>query len=182
MLGEQLPIATAADDLAEHPHVDGLAAVAHGQRGLVAFDPDQALAVHCAHPIQPIGRLDAAGRGWFVDATPADDREFSPGPWALLDADGPAEGRVDRLTVLAHELGHHLGLGHAAPGIDGAAVDPAPLDVLMQEGIRPGMRLIDGSPEPTGEVEPPLLDVTPRIGEALTISPTIRWSADPNGF
>jgi hypothetical protein len=48
---------------------------------------------------------DAAGHGWFIDPTPADDREFGP-----VSADGPAAGRADLLTVLAHEIGHLFGL------------------------------------------------------------------------
>src|SRR6185369_7400453 len=47
---------------------------------------------------------NAAGRGWFVDPTPWEDSEFAPGV-----ADSPAAGRVDLLTVLAHEMGHILG-------------------------------------------------------------------------
>src|SRR5205823_14805850 len=45
---------------------------------------------------------DAAGFGWFVDPTPADDREFAP-------ATGDAVGRMDLLTALRHELGHVAG-------------------------------------------------------------------------
>ncbi len=47
--------------------------------------------------------VDAAGYGWFVDATPSDDVEFSG---ATV---GTVEG-IDLLTVLSHELGHVFGL------------------------------------------------------------------------
>ena len=40
---------------------------------------------------------DAADFGWFVDPTANDDAEFQPS--------GAAAGRMDLLTVLAHELG-----------------------------------------------------------------------------
>jgi hypothetical protein len=47
---------------------------------------------------------DAAGYGWFVDATPGDSVEFVSG-----SGRGLAAGRVDLLTVLTHELGHLAG-------------------------------------------------------------------------
>ena len=58
---------------------------------------------------------DAAGYGWFVDPTPADDSEFADvlGPHALAaDAGSPAANRADLLTVVMHEMGHVLGYEH----------------------------------------------------------------------
>jgi hypothetical protein len=47
---------------------------------------------------------DAAGYGWFVDSTPREDSEFArPG-------DRRVRGRMDLLSVVAHELGHLVGL------------------------------------------------------------------------
>jgi hypothetical protein len=59
--------------------------------------------------------LDAngAGHGWFLDQSPWDDSEFTPGR-----IDSSAAGRVDLLTVMSHELGHILGLD------DDSATDP----------------------------------------------------------
>ena len=61
--------------------------------------------------------LDAAGYGWFIDATPGDEVEFSrrTGTDELMATlDSPVRGRVDLLTTLMHEFGHVLGYEHSA--------------------------------------------------------------------
>ncbi len=58
---------------------------------------------------------NAAGHSWFIDATPWDNEEFvlSASGNELVAAEGsPAFGKIDLLTVLMHEMGHVLGLGH----------------------------------------------------------------------
>ena len=62
--------------------------------------------------------VNAGGAGWYIDAVPADDSEFG-GTGAVLQAraGGPAGSRVDLLSVISHELGHAMGLGHADGGV-----------------------------------------------------------------
>src|SRR5262249_32871380 len=55
----------------------------------------------------------AAGYGWFIDPTPADNVEFERviTPTELQAGPlSPAYGRMDLLTVIMHEYGHVLGL------------------------------------------------------------------------
>ena len=68
--------------------------------------------------------VNAAGYGWFVDATPFDDSEF---------ADGTApHSAMDLLSVVMHELGHTVGL------VDLYDADHA--DDLMFGYLQPGTR------------------------------------------
>jgi hypothetical protein len=60
--------------------------------------------------------LNAADYGWFVDATPWNDVEFSrdaSGDGSLTARRGEAQDRMDALTAVMHELGHVLGYKHA---------------------------------------------------------------------
>jgi hypothetical protein len=56
---------------------------------------------------------NAAGYGWFVDATPASSEEFAASgiDQQLKAVDPRAVDRIDLLTVVEHELGHVVGLG-----------------------------------------------------------------------
>lgn len=68
--------------------------------------------------------VDAAGNGWFIDATPADNREFSGAGTVLQARSGDASARIDLLSVLAHEMGHAMGLAHAEGGVMSAELLP----------------------------------------------------------
>ncbi len=60
----------------------------------------------------------AAGQGYFVDATPLLDEEFSNGGDELLASTAASLGRVDLLTVVLHELEHALGNDHVTAAHD----------------------------------------------------------------
>jgi hypothetical protein len=62
----------------------------------------------------------AAGRGWFVDPTPLSDEEFSASGVALPGT--AAQGKMDLLTVVLHEMGHVAGRGDQFTG-DGDLMD-----------------------------------------------------------
>lgn len=76
--------------------------------------------------------INAAGHGWFVDPSLDDDDEFTQlaTDGLLANADSDAAGRIDLLTVLAHELGHVMGLP------DLANDDDAVMTESLAEGVR----------------------------------------------
>lgn len=72
----------------------------------------------------------AAGHGWFADPTPFEESEFARRDGRLAAGPGSdAAGRMDLLTVLAHELGHVAGHEDLPTGHD-----------LMSGVIGPGER------------------------------------------
>ena len=77
--------------------------------------------------------VDAAGYGWFVDGSVADDSEFARSADGALiaTADGEAAGRMDLLTVVMHEIGHVLGFAH----------DTTLAGALMEDTLEAGTRL-----------------------------------------
>ena len=78
-----------------------------------------------------------AGYGWFIDETPGESSEFlyneeTGGIEAI--AGGPADGQMDLLTVVTHELGHALGYGDT--------YDPAASNDLMYGFLDTGERKV----------------------------------------
>ncbi len=83
---------------------------------------------------------NAAGWGWFIDSTPADNAEFhtTTVPNQLMANGGNAASHIDLLTVLVHELGHVIGLADStSAGVMNVALDagerrlPDPADVAL---------------------------------------------------
>lgn len=77
--------------------------------------------------------VNAAGMGWFLDPTPADDSEFAVEASAeelLAVPSSPAWGHVDQLSVIAHEMGHALGFADQSGGT------PQVMDGTISTGMR----------------------------------------------
>ncbi|MCU0595158.1 MAG: hypothetical protein MUC98_06825 [Desulfobacterota bacterium] len=110
--------------------------------------------------------LDAAGWGWFVDATPFNDVEFG---LSLSDvektalATSPAFGHMDLLTVVMHEMGHVLGFEDLDP--NAGALMSGNLDASTR-------RLNDSTPE-----SPKPVEVDDLAGRDMSIS---LWGAKDN--
>ena len=108
---------------------------------------------------------DAAGWGWFVDPTPQDDGEFMRDGGALIATAGPAAGRMDLMTVLVHEMGHAIGLGHSDGGV---------MDGRLTAGHRAAPEL-DGRADALDAAPAALSGVSGAATEAAR--PAIDWSS-----
>jgi len=107
--------------------------------------------------------VDAAGYGWFVDDTPADDVEFGlPGGNGELLAGSASDalGRMDLLTVVMHEMGHALGYADLTSEADAGD--------LMYEMLTSGTR----------RTETRLVAASDAGDNATTNQPEVRASRD----
>ena len=107
---ELRPIVTAATDLLSD---SGLGSTKLETLSRVQFVVDDLNGARVGKTLGNTVIIDnnAAGHGWFVDATPTENEEFDVlGPSGLMAAgDSAASGRIDLLTVVLHELQHVLG-------------------------------------------------------------------------
>jgi hypothetical protein len=108
---------------------------------------------------------DGAGWGWFVDARPTAQEEYGAGDAANefhALAGSAAENKMDLLTVLVHELGHVLGLGHVSGDDD-----------LMAQFLTPGVRRLP-SPADTATL---VAQGAPRQSDSMVIGATYTLDA-----
>jgi hypothetical protein len=96
------------------------------------------------------GRLsvdaNAAGYGWFVDATPGNDAEFAKRTGLAKHsarANSLAAGKADLLTTLEHELGHALGLEDRHDRL--AAITGNIMDAELGLGVRRNPTVVDAA-------------------------------------
>jgi len=100
---------------------------------------------------------NAAGWGWFMDASPASNLAFPAIPGR------PAYGKMDLLSVVDHELGHVLGLG-----------DSQDLHDVMGETLAAGVRRLPSASDLfTGTVQP-----TTPLAAGSPVSSSLATSGD----
>lgn len=105
--------------------------------------------------------VDAAGRGWFIDATPWDDSEFT------MPGDHGEEGRIDLLTVVMHEMGHVLGLGE----LDSEEHAGELMAATLTTGTRrlPVIGQLTGTPMSAGTTGPSAFTTTVQVADGKPV-------------
>lgn len=105
--------------------------------------------------------VNAAGRGWFIDQSPLEHSEFSTVLSTTLLQAKPGDaayGQVDLWSVVAHELGHAIRLGHTDIGDEDTSS-------LMSAGITSGIRKLPGIEDKSFAHR----DADPTLAEAMEL-------------
>ena len=109
---------------------------------------------------------NAAAWGWYVDTTPMDDSEFTtPGNQG-------EQGRMDLLTVLAHELGHVLGFDHSEDRVMADTLDtgirtmPAAVNVPIEPIVVESILALDWTGQQHSQRDEVLESLTALLGRS----------------
>ncbi len=112
---------------------------------------------------------DAAGYGWYTDATDGSDVSFGQpaGEHERQALSGsPAYSHVDLLTVVTHELGHVLGFA----SIDAGVLDHDWMTATLGTGVRRAPDAADGSRLPSAGGARPLTAPHSPVGDAAAVA------------
>jgi VCBS repeat-containing protein len=159
--GVQALSPTAGETHLTQAELDAAVAAAIGQWALAGASASQLAALHSAVvtvadlPDNVLGQensghiqidTDAAGNGWFIDPTPNGNSEFAhaanaAGTDLYTDPTNGAAGHMDLVTVVAHELGHVLGMPDET--------DPATANDLMYINLVDGERRLPDASDVT---------------------------------
>ena len=128
---------------------------------------------------------NGAGWGWYIDPNPTDSSEFSAtaSPNEFVAApDSSAAGKLDLLTVLIHELGHVLGLGHADNVHDEMATTVTPGLRRLPEVSAEEMRAVGFAKVVTDATRITRTLVAPGPRFNIAANPTLSTLAAPAGW
>ncbi|HKR11326.1 MAG TPA: Ig-like domain repeat protein, partial [Pyrinomonadaceae bacterium] len=143
-------------------------------------------------------RIDrnAGGNGWFVDATPMDDAEFSSNISLLrryTDPGNAPAGRMDLLTAIMHELGHRVGLcdsyssttrdslmyGYLTKGERRLPFKSQARNAIPKQSSEPHFLSVDPEPATSGETVNVTIGTLP-AGKSVTITFQVTVDNPPN--